>query len=61
MTWHMQQEDRVKMITGCSVMRRWILVSADSSISMDKEEEEFEFMDMVVVVVVVAVVVAKSS
>lgn len=55
----MQQEERVKMITGCSDMRRWMRVSADSSTSMDKEEEELELMDMVVVVVVV--VVARSS
>lgn len=45
MTWHMQQqEDRVKMMTGCSKMRRWIRVSIDSSGSMDKEEE---LLDMV--------------
>jgi len=40
MTWHMQQEDRVKMMTGCSDMSRWILVSVDSSRSMESEEEE---------------------
>lgn len=46
MTWHMQQEDRLKIMTGCSEMRRWILVSVDSSASIDKlvggvvEEEE---------------------
>lgn len=51
MTWHMQQEERVKMMTGCSDMRRWILVSADSSTSMDKEEDEFVVVLMVVVVV----------
>jgi len=39
MTWHMQQEDREKMITGCSDISRWILVSVDSAPSMDKEEE----------------------
>lgn len=38
MTWHMQQELRLKMITGCSDMRRRIRVSADSATSMDKEE-----------------------
>jgi hypothetical protein len=56
----MQQEERVKMITGCSDMRRWMRVSADSSTSMDKEDDELELMDMVVLVVVV-VVVARSS
>ncbi|KAL5144721.1 hypothetical protein HKD37_06G014967 [Glycine soja] len=40
MTWHMQQEDRVKMMTGCSDINRWILLSGDSSSSMDSEEEE---------------------
>ena len=39
MTWHMQHEDRLKMITGCSEIRRWIRVSADSSKSIDKEED----------------------
>jgi hypothetical protein len=43
MTWHMQQEDREKMITGCSDISRWILVSVDSASSMDKEEDEEEF------------------
>jgi len=42
MTWHMQQEVRVKMMTGCSDMRRLIRVSVDSSMSMDKEDEEGE-------------------
>lgn len=42
MTWHMQQEDRANITTGCSNISRWILVSADSSTSMDKEEEEDE-------------------
>lgn len=36
MTWHMQQDDRLNIITGCSDMRRWILASEDSSPSMDK-------------------------
>ncbi|MED6134581.1 hypothetical protein PIB30_038296 [Stylosanthes scabra] len=40
MTWHMQQEDRVKMMTGCSVMSRWILASADSSTSMESEVDD---------------------
>lgn len=29
----------MKMMTGCSDMRRWILVSVDSSSSMDSEDE----------------------
>ncbi|RDX71046.1 hypothetical protein CR513_49642, partial [Mucuna pruriens] len=40
MTWHMQQEDRVKMITGCSDISRWIRLSVDSSSSIDREEDE---------------------
>ncbi|RYR06007.1 hypothetical protein Ahy_B06g085810 [Arachis hypogaea] len=40
MTWHMQQEDRVNMMTGCSVMSRWILASTDSSTSMDSEVDD---------------------
>ena len=28
------------MITGCSDLSRWILVSANSIVSMDREEEE---------------------
>ena len=44
MTWHMQHEDRLKMITGCSEMRRWIRVSVDSSTSMDREGEEEELV-----------------
>lgn len=52
MTWHMQQEDRLKMMTGCSEIRRWIRASVVSSKSMDKEEEEEEFVMVVVVVVV---------
>lgn len=48
MTWHMQhEEDRVKMMTGCSDMRRLIRVSMDSSMSMDREDEEGE-LDMMV-------------
>lgn len=50
MTWHMQhEEDRVKMMTGCSDMRRLIRVSVDSSMSMDREDEEGELeLDMMV-------------
>ena len=40
MTWHMLQEERLNMITGCSVINRRIRASDDSSTSMDKEEEE---------------------
>jgi hypothetical protein len=51
----MQQEDRVKMMTGCSDMRRWIRVSVESSRSMDKddeveEEEEGEFKLVLIMV-----------
>lgn len=42
MTWHMQQEVRLKMMTGCSEMRRRIRVSADSATSMEREVEEGE-------------------
>lgn len=38
MTWHMQQEGRLKMMTGFSEMRRWILTSADSAMSMASGE-----------------------
>lgn len=40
MTWHMLQEERLNMITGCSAISRRIRVSDDSSTSMDREEEE---------------------
>ena len=40
MTWHMQQEVRLKMMTGCSEMRRRIRVSADSATSMEREAVE---------------------
>jgi len=56
MTWHMQHEDRVKIITGCSEIRRWMRASVDSSTSMEREQEE-----VVVVVVVVVVGVERSS
>lgn len=37
MTWDMQQEDLLKMITGCSDISRRILASGDSSSSMERE------------------------
>lgn len=40
MTWHMQQEDLLKMITGCSEISRRILASDDSSSSMEREVDE---------------------
>jgi len=49
MTWHMQQEERVKMITGCSDMSRWIRASVDSSTSMESEEEDDEVVEELVV------------
>lgn len=53
MTWHMQHELRLKMITGCSDISRWIRASADSSSSIDREEDEAAPLLMLVVVVVV--------
>ena len=38
MTWHMQQAARLKMMTGFSEMRRWILTSADSATSIARGE-----------------------
>nr|KYP72215.1 hypothetical protein KK1_004803 [Cajanus cajan] len=49
MTWHMQQEERVKMMTGCSDMRRVMRASVDSSTSMEREEEEEEVEEELVV------------
>lgn len=40
MTWHMQHEDRLKMITGCSDIRRRMRASADSATSMDSDEDD---------------------
>ena len=40
MTWDMQQEDLLKMITGCSDISRRILASEDSSSSMEREVDE---------------------
>lgn len=35
MTWHMQQDERLKMMTGCSDISLLIRVSVDSSSSME--------------------------
>jgi hypothetical protein len=39
-TWHMQHEDRLKMITGCSDISLLMRASADSATSMDREEDD---------------------
>lgn len=39
-TWHMQHEDRLKMITGCSDISLLILVSADSATSIDSIDDD---------------------
>lgn len=36
MTWHMQHDDRLNMMTGCSEIRRWILASVDSATSKER-------------------------
>lgn len=38
MTWHMQQDGRLKITTGFSDIRRWILTSADSETSIASGE-----------------------
>lgn len=40
MAWHMQQAERLKMMTGCSDMSRWILSSAVSAPSMERDVAE---------------------
>jgi len=39
-TWHMQHEDRLKIITGCSDISLLILASADSATSIDSIDDD---------------------
>ena len=41
-TWHMQHEDRLKIITGCSDISLLILASADSATSIDSIDDDDE-------------------
>lgn len=56
-TWHMQQDDRLKMITGCSDISRWIRASAGSASSMDRDAVEAAEEDVVAAVAVAVAVV----